>query len=184
VKICINSDASGNYKFTGLKAGNYKVTEGTCDAYFDGKDSAGNCGGTVYNDVICGITIGSGVNGTGYNFAELNNSSISGTVYKDVNKSGTLSSTDKGLANVKITLTGYNDQGTYVSMTTYTDANGVFLFDDLRSGTYTLTETEPSGYTTKTDSAGTSGGVVQGDTIKSIALAWNVDATSYNFGEV
>ena len=188
VKIALYTDASGNYKFTGLKAGTYKVTEGSCDAYFDGKDTAGSSGGTVSGDIICGITIGNGVNCTGNNFGELDSSSISGTVYKDVNTSGTLSSTDTGLANVKITLTGVNDLGASVTIVTYTDANGNFSFVGLRKGTYSVTEATPLGYRTKTNTVGLVNGVtdgtVSGDSITNIALAWGVDGAGYNFGEV
>ena len=43
-------------------------------------------------------------------------------------------------------LTGVNDLGASVSLTAITDANGAYTFSNLRAGTYTVTETQPSGY--------------------------------------
>ena len=65
------TDSSGNYKFTGLKSGNYKISEGSCDGQLDGKDSSGCGTATIYNDVICNIALNSGATISGNNFAEL-----------------------------------------------------------------------------------------------------------------
>jgi hypothetical protein len=183
VKMVLLTDAYGNYKFVNLKAGTYKISESSFDDYFDGKDTVGSTGGTLYNDVISNITLASGEVATGYNFADLNDCSISGRVFRDVDKDGTIDSGEVGLANVKIILTGVNDLGQNVTLTTYTDLNGVFHFDDLRAGTYKLTECTPTGYVTTKDVAGTAGGLVSGDTISNIILGWGVDAANYNFGE-
>jgi hypothetical protein len=177
------TDSAGNYKFANLKAGNYKVSEGSFDDFYDGKDTVGSTGGTAYNDVISGITLASGENATGYNFADLNDCSISGRVYRDYDKDGLVDSGDYGLSNVKITLTGIDDLGQSVYLVTYTDANGFYTFQDLRAGTYKLTETTPYGYTTTKNVIGTSGGSVSGDSISNIVLTWGKDATGYNFGE-
>ena len=187
VIIHTTCDANGNYKFANLPAGTYKVIEDTPNLCYDGSDSLGTCGGTRNNDVCTNIVIGSGKSGTGYNFGELVSASICGTVFGDKDKDGTVDSNESGIAGVKITLTGTNDLGQTVTLTTTTDANGNYMFTDLRQGIYTLTETEPVGYVTTKNTVGlddgTKDGTLSGDSIKSIALSWSDDATGYNFGD-
>lgn len=64
------TDAAGAYQFCNLVPGNYKVTETQPQGYVDGKDTAGSLGGTVTNDMISNINLGSGVNAINYNFGE------------------------------------------------------------------------------------------------------------------
>src|SRR5262249_33404755 len=47
---------------------------------------------------------------------------------------------------VLVTLTGTNDLGTIVPLTTTSAADGSYTFGNLRPGTYTITETQPAGY--------------------------------------
>ncbi|WP_238944741.1 SdrD B-like domain-containing protein [Allofranklinella schreckenbergeri] len=68
-------------------------------------------------------------------------------------------------------------------------AVGQYLFCDLEAGQYTLLETQPAGYETTGNKAGTAGGAVAGDTISAIDLPANdgnnpnANATGYDFGE-
>ncbi|MDO4724201.1 MAG: SdrD B-like domain-containing protein, partial [Comamonadaceae bacterium] len=68
-------------------------------------------------------------------------------------------------------------------------AVGQYLFCDLEAGQYTLLETQPAGYETTGNKAGTAGGAVAGDTIGAIDLPANdgnnpnANATGYDFGE-
>jgi hypothetical protein len=66
--------------------------------------------------------------------------SISGVAFNDVNTNGIYQPTngDTTLAGVAVTLTGVNDLGQTVTLTTTTDANGNYSFTGLREGTYTL----------------------------------------------
>ena len=50
-----------------------------------------------------------------------------------------------GIAGVTVTLTGTDDLGNPVTLTTTTDADGSYVFTDLRPGTYAVTETQPAG---------------------------------------
>ncbi|HVS70156.1 MAG TPA: SdrD B-like domain-containing protein [Phycisphaerae bacterium] len=178
------TDANGNYCFSNLPSGCYKIIEHGPDNYYDGSQCAGNYGGTCGDDMCSNITCTGTRTCSGYNFGELCGSDISGSVFCDKDKDGHDDSNESGIANVKITLTGTDYLGNAVSLVTYTDAYGNYDFGNLAAGTYTLTETEPSGYTTTKDTAGTSGGTVQtGDKITHIVLAWSTDATGYNFGE-
>lgn len=58
--------------FGGLQSGTYALRElAQPAAYLDGKDYAGTSGGTVGNDQITGIALGTGSSATGYNFTEV-----------------------------------------------------------------------------------------------------------------
>ena len=71
--------------------------------------------------------------------------SKSGYVYVDANDDGIKESGEAGIKGVKIILTGTNDLGQSVRVTTTTDANGYYIFTGLRPGTYTVTEVQPTG---------------------------------------
>jgi hypothetical protein len=61
---------SSGYKFDNLPPGTYMITEVQPAGYADGPDFAGTLGGTVGNDVISNIVLGSGQHGEEYNFSE------------------------------------------------------------------------------------------------------------------
>ncbi|GHU07899.1 hypothetical protein FACS189431_3210 [Alphaproteobacteria bacterium] len=65
--------------------------------------------------------------------------------------------TDKGISGVTLTLTGTDTLGRTVSRTTTTNSGGEYFFDNIYPGTYTVTETQPSGYISVGSKAGTLG---------------------------
>jgi fimbrial isopeptide formation D2 family protein/uncharacterized repeat protein (TIGR01451 family) len=72
VNLVTTTDPSGVYSFGTLRPGTYAVSEAQPAPYGDGLDTVGSAGGFLAaNDLIGGITIGSGSNGTGYTFAEI-----------------------------------------------------------------------------------------------------------------
>jgi hypothetical protein len=176
--------STGEYEFGNLNPGTYTITETPPSGYVAGKDTQGTPGtGTVGAGVISDITLNSGVNGTNNNFGELlppaPTGSVSGEVYVDANKNGTLDAGESGISGVQITLTG---PGGTRTMTT--DSSGKYSFSDLVAGTYTVTETQPTGYTPGTNTPGTpTDGTVSGNTISGIAVNGTA-LTGYNFGEI
>ena len=102
-------------------------------------------------DRITGVDLGSGQDGTQFNFGEDRISapggpSLSGFVYVDRNNNGSFEAagveTGAGIAGVTITLTGPGGP-----FTTTTDANGFWSFTGLVAGAnYTVTQTQPAGY--------------------------------------
>jgi fimbrial isopeptide formation D2 family protein/uncharacterized repeat protein (TIGR01451 family) len=188
VNVVVQTDANGNYSFPNVRPGTYTITETQPAGYLDGKDAVGTQGGTLGNDVISAITVPpSGVTGTGNNFGELQPSSLSGYVYVDANNNGTKDSTEAGIATVTVTLTGTDDNGQPVNLTTTTAADGSYSFSNLRpsdSAGYTITETQPVGYAQGLDSAGNpAGNTTVQDVISDIVLASNQNGTGYNYGE-
>ena len=186
------TNASGAYTFNGLAPSNsagYTITEVPNQAvlanYLDGKDSAGTLGGSAGNDTITRIVVDTNESGQNYNFGEVQAGSLSGLVYVDNNRNGRVDLGEGDIGGVTITLTGTDDLGRSVCLTTQTDADGVYSFTNLRPGTYTLAEGRVSGYSQGYNSVGTAGGSLSGtDKIGCITLsACDNDGYNYNFGE-
>ncbi|MFA7606440.1 MAG: SdrD B-like domain-containing protein [Rhodocyclaceae bacterium] len=115
---------------------------------------------------------------------QLVRSSIAGRVYHDDNFSGAYTAGNPPISGVTLTLTGTSNWGDAVSRATTTAADGTYLFDDLPSGTYTVTQTHPSGWLDGPETAGSVGGsIAVNEIISNIALPADTAATDYNFGE-
>ena len=193
VSAVTTTDAGGAYSFGILRPGIYVVTETQPAGYLDGLDSRNGAvlGGSRTTDVIGGIVVGPGGDAPANNFGELVASTLGGNVYLDKNSDGSLDNAEVGIAGVTLKLTGTNDLGTAVSLTTTTGPAGAYSFGDLRPGTYVVTETQPAGYTTTGNSVGTVNGVTDGildralaDVISNIVIPGGVAGINYNFGEI
>ena len=140
------TDATGNYWFTRLQAGTYKIQEIQPDTYVDGKDTVGNIGGITngdgMNDMFTNVTIKGGEKGVAYDFAEIRMASISGFVHVDMNGNCTLETEagDQSLENVTLEL--LDADGTVIA-TTQTNADGFYEFDNLLPGEYSIRELQP-----------------------------------------
>ena len=159
----------GSYVFTDLAPGTYTVTETQPTGYLDGKDTAGNSGGTVGPDTITAVVLASGADATGYTFGELEPASIDGRVFEEAPGS-------PGVPDVTVTLTGIDDLGQPVTLTTTTATDGSYEFVDLRPGTYTVTETQPTGYL--------DGATTPATVLPAVTLTPGQTSTGNDFGEV
>ncbi|AJA07027.1 conserved repeat domain protein [Sphingopyxis fribergensis] len=120
-------------------------------------------------------------------------SSIAGSVYADDNLDDAPQAGEM-LAGVTMTISGTDAFGNAIAArTTTTDASGAFLFDRLPPGTYTIVETQPAGLLDYRETAGSAGGTVNNaafgsgaatNSIASISLPVDTDATGYLFQEV
>ena len=207
----VTTDASGNYAFPnvpGSDATGYTIRELDAGgspspilaAFADGTDRAGTVGGVQVgiagNDVITGVVIAIGQIGAGYSFGE-RGQVLAGSVYGDNNHDGIRQAGEPGLQGVTITLSGLTSNGANVcsivpSCVAVTDASGNYAFDNLPSGNYTLTETQPAGYLDGRETAGNLGGAVDNasftanpaqNQIANIALGLGQSGAGYNFGE-
>ncbi len=199
VTLSGTSDAvTGAYSFAGLRPSNgsgYTITENDAavvpGTYFDGIDTPGTLGGAVSGagpkfDAI-NVTVAQNQSGTGYNFGEINGSSLSGSVYADLDNDGVFDAFERGVPGVSITLTGTDDQGTPVNLTVTTNASGLYSFANIRPSDatgYTITETQPADYTDGADTIGTQGGnAAVNDVFSAVVLTAGTSGTGNNFGE-
>lgn len=111
-------------------------------------------------------------------------SSLSGYVYLDADENGLRDSSEQGIADVTLQLQGVDDRGQAVLLTTTTDANGFYRFGNLRPGTYSIQETQPSGFFDGQDVVGSQGGRLDNDRLFDINLLAGVDGSENNFGEL
>jgi len=186
VNSTILTNGTGGYSFTTLRPGNYVLTESQPATHLDGRDALGTQGGTPGNDTITAIALTEGTNGTGNNFGEVLAAALSGSVYLDANNDGLFQGGESGIGSVTVTLTGINDLGAAVNVTTTTNAGGAYTFATLRPSNatgYTITETPPAGYGDGTDAIGTQGGTTGNDVLSGIVLGAGVSGTGNNFGE-
>jgi SdrD B-like domain len=191
VQLVTTTNGQGTYDFGPLNPGTYTITESAPSGYFEGKNTAGTAGGTVSGDVISGITLIAGVDASGYNFADLTPSTLSGVVYYDLNHNDVMGShndvmdsVDFGIAHVTVTLNGTNDLGQSIHMTTVTNNNGVYSFGDLRPGTYDIIRTQPAIFRGYKNAAGSLGGTVNKDSITDISVPGCANGVDYLFGEL
>src|SRR5205085_1522160 len=138
--------------------------------------------------VIGSIVLASNQAGVNYLFGDYKNVSVAGLVYEDSNANNAKDGGEAGLAGVTVTLTGTNGLGQPVSATATTAADGTYTFSGLRPGTYTITETVPSGYLVGVATVGTVSGTAVGTAssstvIGSIGLTSGQAGINYNFGD-
>ncbi len=154
--LAVSTGPVGSYEFRNVPpsgGSGYTITETQPAAYAPGKAQANGQPGNVQSNgnVVTGVTVSSNapplVQGS-YDFGELLPSGISGRVFYDRDGNGIQGApaTEPGLAGVTVALSGSDDQGNVVSLTTQTDAAGDYRFQNLAPGSYTVVETRPSGY--------------------------------------
>jgi large repetitive protein len=171
VNVGVTSNSSGVYTFNNVLPGTYQIDETQPSTYVDGIDTVGTLGGSgAVNDSVSGVVVAD-VNGTGYNFAELA-ASITGQVWRDVDRNGAIDAGEVGISGVTLTLSGTDTLGAAVARTTTTDGSGNYAFPDLPSGTFGVTETQPSGFGSSTPNA-----------ISGLALGAHLNSSGNNFGD-
>jgi hypothetical protein len=111
----------------------------------------------------------------------LNTVSLRGFSYIDVNRNNVRDTSEPGISNVLMTISG-TINGQNVTRTTTTDANGEYVFEDLTPGVYTVQQTQPADFTNAATNPGTTGGTAGTNQISSITL--NADSTNNNFGDL
>jgi SdrD B-like domain len=115
--------------------------------------------------------------------------SIGGFVFADFNNNGVMEPGEFGIGGAVITLTGWDNQGNQVTLTTSTNPDGSYNFTGLAPGTYTLTRSAPIGYDNGLSSVGTVNGNTDGSalldgSLAGIGLQGGDQGVNYNFGEI
>ncbi len=176
------TDSNGEYLFDGLAPGTYGVEEEQPEGYFDGAEHVGSAGGSrLAPDSIIDIELLGGTQSINNDFGELPPSSISGTVYADINGNGRLDDDEWPIEGVTLQLLGAAGN---VIETTQTNAAGYYEFTGLATGLYSVSETQPEYYYDGADYAGSLGGTLSApDSIIDVVLPVGTDAIEYDFTE-
>ncbi len=178
------TDAEGRYNFSGLRPGEYQVREQQPVGYYDGDERIGTAGGSLSNDLVSGILLGSGENATQYDFCERVGANLSGYVYFDRSNEGDRDPGEEGIAGVTLKL--LRGDGTDTGKRAVTNAEGRYEFTNLAAGKYRVMEIHPVDWIDGIDKEGSLGGSPDnpGDMISEIMLDFGDNAVNYNFGEL
>jgi uncharacterized repeat protein (TIGR01451 family) len=204
---CVTTSAAdGSYTFNNVRnanvnAGGYTLTETQPAAYLDGKVRKGTIGGAPcaacvdsVPNVIGNLPFNAANGALNFNFGELLAARIDGRVYLDMNDDASFGAGEQ-LAGVTLTLSGTNDLGAALNLSTTTAADGSYQFTGLRPSNgagYSVTETHPAAYSDFPGASGTQPGTVNGaltgtaspNAISGIVIASNGAGAGYNFREI
>jgi len=179
------TDANGAYKFNGLLPGKYRVVETQPSGWFSTGSKAGTVNGATRGttsgpDALIEITLDGGETSIRNDFGEILPAKISGHVWADPEGDCIIGPNEIFLGGVKMELRNANG---IVVGTTFTNAQGFYEFTGLVPGTYSVFETQPTGYYQLGNMAGSVGGTVVGDLISQVVLQSGTDAVNYDFCE-
>lgn len=186
VDLTETSAADGSWTFADIRPGTYSVVVDPVDGLLTGIATPGSAGGdpgTIGDGSINDITIEPATNATGYLVGELAPQIIQATVFNDADADGAQGPDEQGIPNTLFRLTGTDTVGA-VDRTSRSGPDGVVTFADLRDGTYTLTETQPSGYLDGTVATGSSVGTPGSNTVRDIVVNGENSTDGYTFAEL
>ncbi|QQZ28160.1 IPTL-CTERM sorting domain-containing protein [Thiothrix subterranea] len=176
-----STDNAGNYQFS-VAAGTYSVQVVAMDSAFTAAtlgDNAERDSDVDNSGATPLLTFSSGITNMALD-AGILPASISGKVVNDVLANGVVESTDGGIANITVTLSGTDSFGNPISLTTVSAADGSYQFL-VPPGVYTLTETQLQGYVSTGSSAGSGDGSVISDDQVQVTVASNATVQDVNF---
>jgi cyclophilin family peptidyl-prolyl cis-trans isomerase len=107
---------------------------------------------------------------------------ITGLVFVNLSNSQPFQTGDTVLPGVGVNLTGTTSQGQAINVSTTTDANGVFTFFQVPTGTYSLTEGATGNFSSGKGIAGSLGGQSSANGVSLIAVAEGQTGANYDLG--
>lgn len=179
--IQVASGAGGYYIFTLVPAGSYQVSQNQPAGYGSVSDVDGANNNAIGDETPIVITPGLVV--TGRDFVEIELGSISGRVFKDGNDDGFGDTLFPGVSVALLDGSGSPVlDGSGDPVTTVTDIDGSYFFDDLFPGDYQVAETQPSGYGSVSDVDGGNPDLI--GNVAAIAVAPGQNVTGRDFVEI
>jgi LPXTG-site transpeptidase (sortase) family protein len=144
------TDVNGNYSFTGLTPGTYRVefvppagdTFSPADQGAD--DAVDSDANTTTGITTASYTLASGDNNTTVDAGLITPAALGDFVWNDLNNNGIQDAGEAGIPGVTVHL--LDSTGTTTLATTTTDASGLYHFTNLAPGTYRVSFVPPSGY--------------------------------------
>ncbi len=124
------TDGSGNFTFSNLAIGNYTLRQSLLPGSIQ-----------TLPESLYSFTLLHGVDTSGFRFAGFRLGTLHGTVFEDLDLDGVLDSGEAGVPSWRVRLFGPD------TVSTSTDINGHFTLSNIRSGTYTLSESTMAGWT-------------------------------------
>ncbi|MDP0491224.1 MAG: SdrD B-like domain-containing protein, partial [Verrucomicrobiota bacterium JB023] len=179
------TDASGNYAFSGLPAGDYVVVEEQPSAYVsvsdgDSTDSSDDVANASIFDNQIPVSLAVGEADTGNDFVEEEAATISGSIYADTDNDDVGEALLPGVTVALFADTNGDGVPDGSALATQEATDGTYSFTDLAAGDYVVVETQPSGYLTVSDGDSTDGG----DDLANIDTTDNLIPVSVDAGEV
>ena len=172
----------GYYEFIGLTTGDYEVEFVTPTGFSFSPSGQGSTDLDSDADLLTGrtgvFTLAAGQDITDVDAGMVPGGSIGDHIWLDTDGDGVDDIGEQGLPNVTVSLTGTAADGTVINLTTVTDSNGDYLFDNLPPGNYTVTVTDTNNVLTDLDqSPGNTGS-------EAVTLAAGEDFLDADFGYV
>ncbi|GAA6623223.1 SdrD B-like domain-containing protein [Scytonema sp. NUACC26] len=130
---------NGNYSFTNLPPGTYRVTVNNPPAGFNP---------TLTQPNLVNLTAGQTINTVDFGFTQLAQGTIGDTVYTDTNANGVQDPGEPGISDRNISVVGAGSDGQFgtpddINRTATTDTNGRYSIPNLPPGNYRVTVTNP-----------------------------------------
>ncbi|MCB0679000.1 MAG: carboxypeptidase regulatory-like domain-containing protein, partial [Saprospiraceae bacterium] len=141
----------GSYLFDNLIPGDYKLTfetpagYTTTDVNQGGNDAADSDANPAMGGMTVVETLTSGENNTDYDAGYYLPAELGNYTWIDDDVDGQQDGGEQPLGGVTVVLSGTTGSGEPVNQTAITDANGLYLFDNLQPGTYKVTFQSPVG---------------------------------------
>ena len=159
ISTTTTTNSAGAYNFTNLAPGSYTVTFNKPAGYTasptdlggdDTKDSDAN----TTTGVAPAVTLVSGENNATIDAGFFKPASLGDYVWEDKNANGQQDLDEPVIAGVVVNLNGTDGAGNPVSLSTTTNASGIYSFTNLVPGNYTVSFEKPSGYVTTSPDLG------------------------------
>ena len=187
------TDGDGNYEFTDVLPGRYRVVEVQPADLFSVGATAGTVDGATRGsvlspDVITEIDLLGGDDSIDNDFAEARPASLAGHVFHDADDDGVFDAGETGIGGVTIQVQRLPDGAPpEAPIEVQTLADGSWAVTGLRPGNYVVREVQPEGYLDGKDAPGNLGGTAlpqPGDEISSVFLFSGQAGINYDFGEI
>jgi hypothetical protein len=143
VTLTTVTDVNGEYYFTDLVPGTYKLTFPVTYGNYNmvevnqgGDDTLDNDADTAMGGMTANEVLTSGEDNPTYDAGYYQPAELGDYVWLDEDADGVQEAGEPGIAGVTVTLTGTTGDGDAVNLTDVTDANGLYLFENLEPGTY------------------------------------------------